>query len=83
MELMITDAIFIGLRLSSLLTQIMERSKPTTAPAILTPAQAVLTPSDSVILRNTGIRVAAGMMLIIRDTKLKVFSFLFSIIRVY
>ena len=79
-ELTIVDAIFTGLRLSFLLMQTIERSSPNTAEAILAQAHAVFTPSGSAILRNTGIRVIAGVILIISDTKLKVFSFLFSII---
>ena len=74
------DAIFTRLRLSLLLTQIIERTKPATTQAILTPAQTVLTPSGSVTLRNTGMRVTSGRMLITSDTLLKVFIFLTSII---
>ena len=78
-KLTIVDAIFTGLRLSSLITQTMERSSPAAAEAILMPAHTVFILSGNVILRNTGTRAAAGRMLIISETRLKVFSFLFSI----
>lgn len=54
--LMSVDAIFTGLRLSSLLTQI---------PEMMTPAQTVFTPSGNVILKNTGTSVDAGKILTI------------------
>lgn len=63
--LMSVDAIFTGLRLSSLLTQMLERMKPATALATLTPAQTVFTPSGNVILKNTGTSVDAGKILTI------------------
>lgn len=63
--LMSVDAIFTGLRLSSLLTQIPERMKPATALATLTPVQTVFTPSENVILKNTGTSVDAGKILTI------------------
>ena len=78
--LMIVDAIFIMLRLSLLLTHIIERIKPATTQVILHPAQAVLTLSDSVTLRITGMKVANGRTLITSETLLKVFIFLHSII---
>lgn len=78
--LMIVDAIFIMLRLSLLLTHIIERIKPATIQVILHPAQAVLTLSDSVTLRITGMKVANGRTLITSETLLKVFIFLHSII---
>lgn len=78
--LITVDAIFTRLRLSLLLTHIIERIKPATTQAILTPAQAVLTPSGNVTLRNTGMRVANGRTLITSETLLKVFSVLHSII---
>ncbi len=75
--LMTVDAIFTGLRLSSLLTQIPERIKPATTLATLTPAQTVFTPSGNLILRNTGTSVATGRILTISAAILKVFRFLF------
>ncbi len=64
--LMSVDAIFTGLQLSSLLTQIPERMKqPATALATLTLAQTVFTPSGNVILKNTGTSVDAGKILTI------------------
>ena len=77
--LITVDAIFTRLRLSLLLTHIIERIKPATTQAILTPAQAVLTPPGSVSLRNTGMRVASGRTQITSETLLKVLSFLHSI----
>lgn len=77
--LMSVDAIFTGLQLSSLLTQIPERMKqPATALATLTLAQTVFTPSGNVILKNTGTSVDAGKILTISAAILKVFRFLFS-----
>ncbi len=78
--LIIVDIIFTRLRLSILLTHMIERIKPATAQTILAPAHAVLTPSGSVSLRNTGMRVATGRTLITSETLLKVFIFLHSII---
>ena len=78
--LIIVDKIFTRLRLSILLTHMIERIKPATAQTILAPAQAVLTPSGNVTLRNTGMRVANGRTLITSETLLKVFIFLLSII---
>ena len=78
--LITVDAIFTRLRLSLLLTHIIERIKPATTQVILHPAQAVLTLSDSVTLRITGMKVANGRTLITSETLLKVFIFLHSII---
>ena len=70
--LMIVDIIFTRLRLSILLTHMIERIKPATAQTILTPAQAVLTPSGSVSLRNTGITSFLFFQILLQQPRLPI-----------
>ena len=55
--LIIVEIIFIRLRLSLFLAQIMDRHSPMMTQAILTPPQTVRNPSGNTICRNTGISV--------------------------
>lgn len=61
--LMIVETILTTLRLSSLFTQMIEGSRPTSADMILTIAHTERTPSGRVTLRNTGTSVTSGSRL--------------------